>query len=161
MKQVSSALVATFVCLLTAAPAGAQTAGQPADTAMSFGVRAGVSAQPNQFVVGGHIESPRLGVTRTVSLRPNVEIGFGDDVTLLTGNLEIVRWFEFPNSPWTMYVGGGPSLNWLLEDEGDVGGGATLLVGLQHAQGLFFEMKAGGGFNAPTLKGIVGFTLSR
>ncbi len=74
-----------------AAPVFAQTQTASAASTTSLGVRAGVSAQPDQFFIGGDIESPRLGPTQRDAFRPNIEIGFGgDEGTHLAGNVEIV-----------------------------------------------------------------------
>ena len=43
------------------------------------GVRAGVSVDPDQFYFGGHYETGEL-IDR-LYLRPNLEVGVGDDVT--------------------------------------------------------------------------------
>jgi hypothetical protein len=141
--------------LFAASPALAQS------NAMSYGVRAGVSADPNQFVIGAHVESPRLGLTQRVSFRPNAELGFGSDQTTLSGNVEFVVWVPFPNSNWSAYLGGGPSAN-LIKVTGDshVGGGLNILAGFQNKQGIFAEIKTGTAF-APGLRATVGYILKR
>ena len=76
---VTGLLAAVVVCVFSAAPAEAQT---------HVGIRAGVSADPDQFFFGGHIESRPL--IERLTFRPNVELGIGDDLTVFTGNLEFV-----------------------------------------------------------------------
>ena len=133
--------------LACAAPAHAQI----------LGVRAGVSADPDQFFIGGHIETPRLGEAKKASLRPNLEIGFGDDTTVVAGNLELVYWVPLPDSTWQLYFGGGPAVNYIHNDFDDhAHGGFNMLVGFQAASGLFIEMKVGVQ-NSPGLKGTVGY----
>lgn len=147
------ALVAA--CLSVASIAAAQS------TQTTYGVRAGVSADPNQFVIGGHIESPRLGLTQRVSFRPNVELGFGSDQTTLSGNVEFVVWVPFPNSDWSAYLGGGPSANFTkVAGDSHTGGGLNILVGFQNQQGLFAEIKTGTAF-APGLRVVAGYVLKR
>jgi len=155
--------VASFTASLTlAAPAFAQTPAQPAPAAagspeshMSFGIRGGFSAVPNQGFVGAQVESPRLGLTQHTSLRPDVEVGFGGNAgTVFTVAVNAVAWLPFPNSPWSAYVGGGP----MLVHAGIFAGSADVVVGVQNRKGLFFEIKASGG-QAPNLKGTVGLVL--
>jgi hypothetical protein len=137
-------------------------AAMPADAQWSAGVRAGVSADPDQFFFGGHVESrplmPRL------TFRPNAEIGVGDDVTTVALNVEFAYWVT-TDEPWSVYFGGGPSVNIYSfddddrpgrDDDGDVGGGFNILVGAQHREGLFTELKVGM-IDSPNLKFTVGY----
>src|SRR5262245_48972653 len=89
-------LCAAIVC--AASPASAQT----------FGIRAGVSADPDQFYFGGHLETRPL-VDR-LHFRPNVEVGVGNDVTLVAVNFELAYKFRAQRA-WTPYAGAGPALN--------------------------------------------------
>jgi hypothetical protein len=121
------------------------------------GLRAGVSVDPDQFYVGGHLETGPL-VERLV-FRPNAEIGFGDDVTLVAINLEFAWKFASPRSPWNFYAGGGPAIN-LYQFEGpgdDTEAGVNLLAGIENRSGLFFEFKVGLA-DSPDFKFGVGFT---
>ena len=56
--------------------------------AQAPGVRGGVSVDPDQFYVGGHYETGPL-VDR-LHFKPNIELGFGDDITLFAINFEFV-----------------------------------------------------------------------
>jgi len=128
---------------------------------ISYGVRAGVSASPDQFYFGGHVESPGLTQSGHLALRPNVELGFGSDVTHLAGNLEIVYWAPFPNSTWTPYFGGGPGVAYRHSDTEDRAHGVfNGLVGFQHKSGIFTEMKIGSGVG-PGLKVSVGYVIKK
>jgi hypothetical protein len=146
--RTSLVLVAAWLAL--AAPVYAQ----------SFGVRGGVSADPRQFFLGAHVESPGLTSTGHLTFRPNVEIGFGNNVTIVSGNLEFVYWVKFPQSDWSGYFGAGPAVNIVKADFQDTAahGGFNGLVGFQHSNGIFLELKAGGG-NGPSLKATVGYVL--
>ena len=76
--------------------------------AQGLGVRAGASVDPNQFYFGGHFETAPL--VEQLRFRPNLEIGVGNDVTLVAVNLEFA--YLFPQSRgWSLYAGGGPALN--------------------------------------------------
>ena len=132
---------------LSAVPALAQDAG----------VRGGVSVDPDQFYFGGHIETSPL-VDR-LHFRPNVEIGFGDDIMLIAANMEFV--YKFPSrSGWRLYAGGGPALNVYTFDDIDdsaTEAGFNVLVGAESTGGLFFEFKVGA-LDSPDFKFGVGYT---
>ena len=121
------------------------------------GLRAGVSLDPDQFYVGGHLETGPL-VERLV-FRPNAEIGFGDDVTLAAFNFEFVWKFSQGRSQWGFYAGGGPAINLYQRDGSgdDAEGGFNFLGGLENRKGLFFEFKLGV-VDSPDFKFGVGFT---
>lgn len=129
-------------------------------SAQSLGVRAGVSADPDQFFFGGHLETRPL-VDR-LSFRPNLEVGFGDDVTLVAMNLEFAYSVPIRQHPWRLYFGGGPAANFYSSHGqgggSDVGGGFNILIGAQHNRGLFTELKVGM-IDSPELKFTVGYVL--
>ena len=126
------------------------------------GLRAGLSVDPDQVYLGGHVETDPL-VERLV-FRPNVEIGFGDDVTLIAVNFEFLWKFPRRGAPWGFYAGGGPAIN-LFQVEGpgdDAEAGFNFVGGLEHSRGFFFEFKVGAGdgrrFSSPDFKFGVGIT---
>lgn len=134
------------IAIALAAPAHAQS---------KAGVRAGVSGDPDQFYFGGHIETKPL--IDHLTFRPNVEVGLGDDITLVTANIEFAYWIPIRNKPWSVYLGGGPAL--VIgdrHDDTDVGGGFNILVGVQHRKGLFTELKVGFA-DSPDIKFGVGY----
>jgi hypothetical protein len=138
--------VGAFLLLMCASIASAQA---------RVGVRAGVSADPDQFFFGGHIETKPL--LEHVTFRPNVEIGVGNDVTLIALNLELVYSIPLKRDPWRVYFGGGPAAN-IYSTDGDDGvkGGFNILIGAQHTGGLFTELKVGA-IDSPDLKFTVGY----
>jgi hypothetical protein len=111
--------------------------------AQDAGLRGGLSVDPDQFYFGGHLETSPL-IDR-LHFRPNLEVGFGDDVTLIAANMEFV--YKFPHrGSWGLYAGGGPALNIYMvdgADDSDTDAGLNLLVGFENASGLFFEFKLG------------------
>jgi hypothetical protein len=125
--------------------------------AQAGGVRGGVSVDPDQFYLGGHYETGPL-VDR-LHFKPNVEAGFGDDLTLIAINFEFV--YKFPSrAPWNLYAGGGPAINIFSFDEFDdteTEPGFNILLGAESRRGLFFEMKIGV-IDSPDLKFGVGWT---
>ena len=126
-------------------------------SAQDVGVRAGLSVDPDQFFVGGHVETGPL-VERLV-FRPNAEIGFGDDVTLVAFNFDFAWKFPRSNNGWGVYAGGGPAIN-LYQFEGpgdDTEAGFNFIGGVENRGGLFFEMKVGLE-GSPDFKFGVGYT---
>src|SRR5215204_4678957 len=92
-------LLMMAVWCICAAPAVAQP---------HAGIRAGVSADPDQFFFGGHVETRPL--IERLTFRPNAEIGIGDNATLVALNVEFAYWLT-RNRPWSVYVGAGPAVN--------------------------------------------------
>ena len=119
------------------------------------GVQGGASVDPDQGFIGGHVETSPL-VDR-VRFRPGVDIGFGDDVTLVGINLDFTYAFT-ANRPWNIYAGGGPAINWYnYENDSEAEAGFNFLVGAKSRDGLFFEIKIGV-MDSPDLKFGVGYT---
>jgi hypothetical protein len=121
-------------------------------------VRAGASVDPDQVYVGAHVETGAL--IERLAFKPNIEVGFGDNVTLAAFNFEFV--WKFPprgGGPWTFYAGAGPAIN-LYQVEGpgdDAEPGFNFLGGLENDRGFFFEFKVGAD-NSPDFKFGVGMT---
>lgn len=147
-------LAALLLMLCVSAPAAAQT----------FGVRAGVSGEPDQFFFGGHVETSPI--IEHLTFRPNVEIGVGDHVTLVALNVEFAYWIPIENTAWSLYFGGGPAANiYSFDNHGrgdgsDVEGGFNILVGVQHRRGLFTELKVGT-IDSPDIKFTVGYVFKK
>ena len=134
------------VVLLSSTPALAQDAG----------IRGGISVDPDQFYFGGHLETAPL-VDR-LHFRPNLEVGFGDDLVLIAANMEFV--YKFTRSrALNLYAGAGPALNIFMVDEGDsdTEAGFNIIVGAETPKGLFFEFKIGA-IDSPDFKFGVGYT---
>ena len=125
--------------------------------AQDGGIRGGISVDPDQIYFGGHFETSPL-IDR-LYFRPNVEVGLGDDVTVIGVNMEFV--YKFTNRrPWNIYAGGGPALNITKvdgTDGSDTDAGLNLLVGVEQPKGLFFEFKIGV-IDSPDFKFGVGWT---
>jgi len=125
-----------------------------------FGLRAGASASPDQFHFGAHFVSDPL-INRLV-FRPNLEIGVGSGVTTFAANFEFAYRFPLSKSRFSAYVGAGPALNvyrfgGIRSGETHTGGGVNFLVGLEHRDGLFGEIKVGA-IDSPEFKFTVGYT---
>lgn len=143
-----------WVCLVCVTLWGTVAAGT-VQAQTRAGVQGGVSIDPDQFFFGGHIETEPL-VDR-VRFRPGVDIGLGDDLTLVAVNLDFTYAFT-TSRPWNLYVGGGPAINWYDHDSGsEAEGGFNLIVGAKNRERMFFELKIGL-IDSPELKFGVGYT---
>lgn len=91
-----------------------------------FGVRAGVSIDPDQFHFGGHYDVGAIATN--LRLVPNIEIGLGNDVTLICLNGDLL--YDFPDTPWS--VGGELGVNIAKYDfpAGYVGDDSDTNIGL-------------------------------
>ena len=155
--DVNTRVACVSVAILTLAWANSSAAQE------HVGIRAGVSGNPDQFVLGGHIETSPL-LDRLV-FRPNAEVGIGSDLVLIAFNLEFAYKIPLEDNPWTVYVGAGPALNILsFSNDGRRGrndteaeGGFNILVGAEHSEGLFTEFKIGVS-DSPDLKFLVGYS---
>jgi hypothetical protein len=127
----------------------------PAHAQSGFGLRTGYSVDPDQFYFGAHVGvGPLVG---RLWFRPNVEIGFGDNVTTFALNAELAYWFS-TKSAWRPYAGGGPALNIYDFDSGsETQGGLNFLFGIAHRGGFFGEIKVGA-FDSPDFKIGFGYT---
>jgi hypothetical protein len=141
-------LLLVVVAFLGAVPARAQH---------GVGVRGGLSVNPDQAYFGAHADlGPLVG---RLWFRPNIEIGFGDDVTTVAFNGELAYWLPRWKSGWRLYVGGGPALNlYDTENRGsDARAGLNFMLGFAHKGGFFAEVKVGA-FDSPDLKIGMGYT---
>jgi hypothetical protein len=134
-----------------------------AGPSIPLGVRIGYTADSfNQFHFGGHA---RVGeIVRNLAFQPSVELGLGDNVTLLAGNADIFYEFtELQTSDWAFYAGGGVVLSYIDVDPGgddtnfglDIAGGARYTV--SQNKRLFGEVRIGLE-DAPDFKISVGLT---
>jgi hypothetical protein len=145
-RTMGLAAAAALILLAGSSPALAQNLGP--------GAEVGISGGPNQFYVGGNFTTP--AIANYVQARPNVEVGFGDDQTLLAVNFDFIHNQKMKNHPASIYFGGGPSFNTTFTTgDHETGAGFDVLVGA--SSGRFFgEVKLGVG-NSPTLKAGVGY----
>jgi hypothetical protein len=118
------------------------------------GLQAGLSLDPDNFLIGAHWKSKPLG--ESLFWVPSVELGFGD-VTMVAGNVDLHYEFK-TESKLAPYAGGGGTLNWFDSDGGDsdVEFGGSLLGGIQLNSGMYFEAKYGLG-DVPDWKLLVGW----
>ncbi len=141
----------TLTVLTLAVPARAQG---------TFGVSGGVSSNPTQGFVGAQMEWRALPPHTNLTFRPDVDAGFGGGVSLVTADFLIAYWVQLADH-WHAYLAAGPSA--VYSHFGGPGGNSVdgsfaLAVGFQTDNGLFYEVKAGGGA-AAGMRVAVGFWL--
>jgi ribosomal protein L27 len=130
-----------------------------------WGPRVGISSNPDQLVVGGQIVISEIAPR--ISFEPDVELGFGDDVTLVAINGDFHYNFEVSGSDWTPYAGFGIGVNFFevdepapFEDHSDTEVGGNILIGASvptsRGNRFFSELKLGLG-DIPDLKLLVGW----
>jgi len=126
-----------------------------------WGVRVGLSSDPDQVYGGFHWDLGEFA--HNVRFRPNLEIGFGDNVDVLMANAEVHYVFS-KVQVWKPYVGGSTGFIYANPDAGDSDTDLTLTgVGgvetkLKSATSFFIEGKVGLTDNEPDFKAGVGWT---
>ena len=125
--------------------------------AQAIGFQGGATIDPEQVYVGTHLEAP-LGSDNFL-IRPGIDGGFGDDLMLATISVDFLYRFDLGGTDWALYQGTGPAVAILrVDEENDVTGGLSYVVGFAHESGFFTEFK-GGGSGLASLKFGAGFTL--
>jgi len=146
------AIVAFALCALLPGAALAQVRS-------GVGPRVGFSVDPDQLVLGGQMIVGEVAPNLTFD--PNLELGFGDDVTVVAANFDLHYHFDVPDMTWRPYAGFGLGINFIDWDGGDeteVGGNVILGAGVPTSAGnrFFGELKFGLG-DIPELKLMVGW----
>jgi hypothetical protein len=108
-----------LLALAVIASISATTAAAEAQEGPAFhgwGLRAGVSDRPDQFLVGLQADFGEL--IENLRFEPNVELGLGDDQTILSvGAPVFYRWPE--SGRFDFYGGGGIAVGFVDRDEAD------------------------------------------
>jgi len=150
-------LLTLVLCLAAGSATATDTDTAPAAaTATQYGLRGGLTLDPDQFHIGGHMD---LGqIVGDMRLVPNIEVGFGNDQTVVAFNGDLI--YDFRESPWSL--GGELGLN--LVDHKDRGSdtdfGLSVLgnyrLGLSSGKTLVLEAKLGL-IDSPDVKLTVGW----
>ncbi|MDM7914406.1 MAG: hypothetical protein ACE15D_15415 [Candidatus Eisenbacteria bacterium] len=154
-----AAIAIALVFLAAAVPARAQ------DESFGFhgwGPQIGLSVDPDQFFFGAHFDLGEFAPN--LRFQPNVDLGFGDDITLLAINPDVAYYFPV-EGVGALYVGGLLALQWYKYDrpapfdDTDTELGLHLLGGLtlEPATPVYFELKVGLD-DTPDLKALAGYT---
>jgi len=130
-----------------------------------WGIRAGLSSDPDQVYGGVHLNLGEF--TKDVRFRPSVEVGFGDDRTLVQMLAEVHYVFSTFQA-LKPYAGAGLGLTYVNYDDGhpgdgsDTGGSLNAIGGveteLKQGMTLFFELKVGLAHDDPDIKFGVGLS---
>jgi hypothetical protein len=105
-------LVIVGLLVLATAPAWAQSASMDIPR---FGFRVGVGLDPDQAIIGMQVN---LGdIAKHLRFQPDLELGLGDDHTILAVTAPVHYRFMVDNS-FTPYAGGGLTLGWVDVDYG-------------------------------------------
>ena len=72
-----------------------------------FGVRGGISMNPDQFHGGAFVDAGRI--FSDLRFQPSFEFGIGNGVRLVTANLDALH--PLGGSSWRPYAGGGVGFN--------------------------------------------------
>ena len=125
-------------------------------SAADFGLRGGLTLSPDQFHIGAHTD---VGpVIESLRLVPNVEVGFGDNFTLIALNGDLI--YDFSDTPWS--IGGELGLNFMNHDNAgsNTDFGLSVLgdyrLGLSSGKTLLLEAKLGL-LDSPDFKFTVGW----
>jgi hypothetical protein len=132
-----------------------------------WGPRVGLTLDPDQIHFGAHLDFGHFA--RHVRFQPNIEMGFGDDLMLVTANFEAAYRFRQAWDVWSPYVGGGIGINHARFDSGPAGDDETstdlgvnvlggIERGLSSGNRFFVEVKLGLVDESPDAKATVGWT---
>ncbi len=127
----------------------------------SWGLRAGVTIDPDQVHVGFHINAGEFAPR--VRFQPSFEVGFGNDEVVGAINIDALYTFRKPS--WRPYLGGGLGVA-LVSPTGDRHGDFNARAGLNLIGGFewgprgryLLELRAGVG-DLPSLKLTAGIGL--
>ncbi len=88
--------IVIFTLVLSMVASFAFAEGEAESKSLDIGARAGYSISPDQFFLGAHMDLGKLvGPMRLV---PNIEIGFGNDLTTMCFNGDLI--YDFEDTPW-------------------------------------------------------------
>ena len=142
--RIRSCSMLVTVLVLSVLPAAAAEPGL-----RGWGLRAGVASDPDQLLLGAHWD---LGdIAPQLRIVPNVQIGVGDDATVLEGTVPVHYVFKTTDAGFAPYVGGGLAVAWIDFDEDhnghdDHGDDSDVELGAKILGGMEWKMKAGNRF---------------
>ena len=104
--------IAAALSLLAATSAAAQ----PGPGFRGWGLRAGITDRPDQFLIGAQADFGEL--FENLRFIPNVELGVGDDQNILSVSAPV--FYRLPETgPFDLYGGGGIAVGFVDRDEAD------------------------------------------
>lgn len=119
-----------------------------------WGPRMGLTLEPDQFHAGVHMD---LGyISDHVRVHPNIEVGVGDDLTIVALNLaEAAYRFSSEWNVWTPYLGGAMSIYIVDRDRRFGNDGSDTEVGLSAIGGIEKGLSGGSRFFVQTRLGLI------
>ncbi|HEX9749787.1 MAG TPA: hypothetical protein VGB22_00655 [candidate division Zixibacteria bacterium] len=119
-----------------------------------WGPRVGMTVDPDQVHVGAHMS---LGYAfDRFRLQPNVELGVGDDMTIMNVNGDLAYLFNVDNDSWRPFLGGGVGLYAIdRQDSRGRDGDSDLEAGLHMIGGIEYALSGGNRFAAEVKLGLV------
>ena len=171
MRNAMRYIVAAALVALTLAFAPAARASNGSDPLSDIGFRGwgprvGLTFSPDQVHFGAHLDFGNFA--KHVRFQPNVEVGLGDDLTLVTANFEAAYRFRETWDVWSPYLGGGLGVNFASFDSKGLGDdtstdlGVSVLggieKGLSSGDRFFLEAKLGLVDESPDVKLTAGWT---
>ncbi len=147
-----------LAAVLVILPAAAHAAGP---VVLSGGPRVGISSSPDQFYIGGQLELGDFAPPWTVD--PSLDLGFGDNETVIGLNLDGLYHLTLNNSDWTPYLGAGLGIANISIDEppgtpdvSETQAGLNVILGVsaptRGGSRWFSELRFGVGSDFPALK---------
>ncbi len=127
-----------LVALLVIAPAWAEEEEVRTKDLKGWGVRFGLSDDPDQAIIGAQYDFGEI--FNNVHLEPNIEIGFGDDHTILSGTAAAHYHFKEVDKI-RPYAGGGLALGFVDYDLPGGGDDTEFEVGLKAIGGMMWPLK--------------------
>ena len=162
-------LIVTLLALaLGASSAWAQGDSDPGSDVgfRGWGPRVGLTVNPDQIHFGAHLDFGNFA--RHVRFQPNIEVGIGDDLTLVTANFEAAYRFRQSWDVWSPYLGGGLGANFASWDNSGHGDSSSTDLGVNVLGGIerglssghrfFTEIKLGLVDESPDVKVTAGWT---
>jgi len=132
------------ICLFASAPVVGAEKGN------GYGLRAGLGIDPDQFVVGIQTLLSKK-VANVARLAPGVDVGFGDNLTVIAFNLDVlILDLSPPKSSASLYAGAGPTFAYWKPDNGD----SDLEIGISLIAGVRLPMGSRNRYNLEARFGV-------
>ena len=155
-----------FVIVVLMSAIVATVSAQPKTGFLGWGPRGGITFDPDQIHFGAHLDFGNF--FKRVRFQPNSDIGFGDDVTVATVNLELAYRLGTRWSAWTPYLGAGPAFAYYRidapgDDDSESDGGLNLIAGIERglSRGNRLSLQSTFGIgDLPELKLTLGWTFA-
>lgn len=139
------------------------------DSFTNYGLHLGFGNDPDQVFFGGHFTVGDVGPN--IDLVPMVDIGFGDNLTIVSLNGDFRYRIDVSGQTWQPYAGAGIGFHFVsfdsrgpFQDTSDTFGGGHIIVGVdaptRSGNRFFSDLKIGIG-DSPDLKIEAGWSFGR